>query len=152
MEKIIKLRRDLHKNPEVSNKEFSTSKRIEDFMNQYSPDELIRIGETGLAYVYKGNNSGKTIVFRAELDALPIKEKNNIPHISSNEGVAHLCGHDGHMAIIVALAKKISDNRPKNGNLVLLFQPAEETEHGTIDGNISEYSILCFSFSSFAIL
>lgn len=133
MDEIINLRHDLHQNPELSNNEFETSKRIINFMHKYSPDEVIKFSKTGLAFVFKGKNEGKTIVFRAELDALPIFEENNLKYISKNSGIAHSCGHDGHMAIITGLAKKIAANLPNKGNVVLLFQPAEEVEQGAKD-------------------
>jgi len=134
MKEIIKLRQELHKYPEISNSEFATTKRINDFIQKFSPDEVIKLSNTGLAFVFKGKEKGKNLMFRAELDALPITENNNsIDYVSVNKGVAHLCGHDGHIAILVGLAKKIVKNRPKNGMVVLLFQPAEETEQGAKD-------------------
>lgn len=133
MNELIKLRQELHRNPELSNKEFETSERILKFVDKFIPDKIIKLGKTGLAFVFDSNRSGKTLVFRSELDALPILEKNKINYISTNEGVAHSCGHDGHMAILVGLAQKISENRPKKGKVVLLFQPAEEIEQGARD-------------------
>lgn len=124
---IINLRHTLHRYPELSRQEFETSRRITDFMKQFNPDEIIPVADTGRMFVYKGEEPGETIVFRCELDALPIQERSpNLAYRSSVDGVAHLCGHDGHMAIIAYLGKLISENRPKNGKVVLLFQPAEE--------------------------
>jgi len=133
MKKIITLRHFLHQNPELSNKEYKTSKIIIDTIQKYFPDEIIQLNNTGLAFIYKSNEEGNTIMFRAELDALPITEKNNIKYISKKKGVAHSCGHDGHMAILVRLAQKISKNPPKKGKVVLLFQPAEEVGQGAKD-------------------
>ena len=133
MRNIIALRQELHKYPELSNKEFETSGRIASFFQNLSPDQIIKLGSTGLAFVFNGKESGKTVMFRAELDALPIAETNNLTYASANNGVAHSCGHDGHMAIISGLAKKISDHRPQKGKVVLLFQPAEEVEQGACD-------------------
>ena len=130
MKEIIALRKAIHKNPELSNKEFATSKRIVEFIKQYSPDEFINIGKTSIAFIFKGKSVGKTTVFRAELDALPIFEKNTIDYNSKNRGVAHSCGHDGHMAILAGFAERISKNRPQKGKVVLLFQAAEEIEEG----------------------
>lgn len=132
-QKIVDLRRELHKYPEISNKEFKTTERIIHFINEYNPDEVIRLGETGVLFVFKGKEEGKTILFRAELDALPIKEISEIEHKSLNENRSHVCGHDGHMAILAGLAQKISNDRPTKGSVILLFQPAEEVEQGARD-------------------
>jgi len=129
---IIKLRRELHQHPEVSNAEHATSERIINFIKGYKPDELIRLGETGVLFAFKGKKKGETIVFRSELDALPITETTALKYTSVNNNVSHACGHDGHMAILAALAQKISANRPTKGNVFLLFQPAEEVEQGAL--------------------
>ncbi|MCW5883465.1 MAG: amidohydrolase [Candidatus Kapabacteria bacterium] len=133
MNKIVELRRKLHQNPELSNKENETSKIIEEYMLKLSPDLLLNMSKTGKAYVFDSNKRGYNIMFRAELDALPIQEASNLPHSSSNDGVAHLCGHDGHLAILVGLAERISLNRPKQGKIIFLTQPAEEVEQGAYD-------------------
>ena len=133
LKKIITLRHLLHQNPEVSNCEFKTSIRISDFINQLKPDEVINLSKTGKAFVFKGKEDGPTLVFRSELDALPITEKTGLPYASLNNHVAHSCGHDGHMAIISGLASKIAQNPPVKGKAVVLFQPAEEVEQGAKD-------------------
>jgi amidohydrolase len=103
-------------------------------MRQFKPDQEIPVAGTGKMFVFEGDDPGETIVFRCELDALPIQERSpNLAYRSSIDGVAHLCGHDGHMAIIAYLGKLISENRPKKGKAVLLFQPAEETDLGAKD-------------------
>ncbi|MGZ2368391.1 amidohydrolase [Ancylomarina sp. YFZ004] len=131
--KIIKLRHELHQYPEVSNNEYKTSERIEDFIKTLLPDEIINLSKTGKAFIFKGKEAGKTIVFRAELDALPILEKSSLPYASTNKNVSHVCGHDGHMAILAGLAQKLANETPKYGKIVLLFQPAEEVEQGAKD-------------------
>lgn len=130
---IVRLRRELHKNPELSNNEFQTSERISDFFSGLNPDKAISLSNTGKAFVFNGNSPGKTVIFRAELDALPINENSSAIYKSMNKNVAHSCGHDGHMSIIAGLGKKIASNRPKTGRAVLLFQPAEEVEQGARD-------------------
>ncbi|MDX1828628.1 MAG: amidohydrolase [Lutibacter sp.] len=130
---IIELRHKLHQNPEVSNNEFKTSKRIADFINPLAPSKVIPLSKTGLAFVFNGQNPGKTTMFRSELDALPIAEKSALPYASIHKNVAHVCGHDGHMAILAGLAQKIAKNPPKYGKVVLLYQPAEEVEQGAKD-------------------
>jgi len=133
IKKIIELRHELHKHPEVSNSEYKTSERIVSFMNTFLPDKIIHLGTTGKAFVFIGTEAGKTVMFRAELDALPILEKSSLPYSSVNQNISHVCGHDGHMAILAGLTQKISNERPKYGKVVLLFQPAEEVEQGAKD-------------------
>jgi amidohydrolase len=128
---LIQLRKELHQHPEVSGKELETSKRIIAFLEKYAPDEIItEIGETGVVAIYKAKQPGKTVLFRCELDALPIEEINTFDHRSQTNGVSHKCGHDGHMAILCGLATELSQNRPETGSVILLFQPAEEDGSG----------------------
>ena len=131
--KIIALRRELHKYPEVSNGEYQTTDRIVNFINEYKPDEVIRLGDKGVLFVFQGAEQGKTVMFRCELDALPIQEISELEYASVNKGISHVCGHDGHMAIVAGLAQKISNDRPVKGKIILLFQPAEEVEQGACD-------------------
>ena len=138
-QKIIALRRELHRYPELSNIENSTSERIINFIKEYNPDEIIRLGDTGVLFVFKGNENGKTLVFRCELDALPIKETTDVEYKSVNNHISHACGHDGHMAILAGLAQKISNDPPTKGKVILLFQPAEEVGQGAL--NILENSM-----------
>jgi len=123
----------LHKYPELSNDEYNTSERIISFIKEYNPDEIIRLGDTGVLFVFKGNENGKTLLFRSELDALPIKELTEVDYKSVNNNISHACGHDGHMAILAGLAQNISNDRPTKGKVYLLFQPAEEVEQGARD-------------------
>lgn len=130
---LIALRKDLHKHPEVALKEKNTAQRICSFLENYPPDELItEVGETGILAIYNGSTPGKTVVFRAELDALPIQEINTFEHKSIYEGVSHKCGHDGHMTILCGLATQLHAKRPQTGKVVLLFQPAEEDGQGAV--------------------
>ncbi len=133
IEEIIAFRKKLHQNPEVSNKEFSTAEMVLETVSQFKPDAILNLGKTGKAFVFDSKKSGPTITFRAELDALPIKEINTISYASKNENVAHACGHDGHMAILTGLASQIAQDRPTKGKVVILFQQAEETEQGAKD-------------------
>ena len=131
--KLIALRHQLHSQPEISNREYNTAQTIVDFIQKYQPDEVIELGETGRAFVFNGVEEGKTTVFRAELDALPISEKSGVKYASNYPGIAHACGHDGHMAILAGLAQEIANHPPQKGRVVLLFQPAEEVEQGARD-------------------
>jgi amidohydrolase len=132
-QKIIKLRQEIHKHPEVSNNEYNTSERIINYVKKSNPDEIIKLGETGVAFAFNGKGKGKTVVFRAELDALPINEKSGVEYSSVYDHISHSCGHDGHMAILTGLIGKVAENRPERGQVVMLFQPAEEVEQGARD-------------------
>ncbi|WP_313501366.1 amidohydrolase [Kaistella carnis] len=135
MNEILTLRKHLHQNPELSGFEFQTAKTIAAFLKQYSPDELLQnLGNgTGIIAVYHPDKEVKqTIMFRCELDALPIQEINEFDHRSDVDEVSHKCGHDGHMSIMCSLAKKLSEKRMKHTKVVLLFQPAEENGEGAV--------------------
>jgi len=130
---LINLRHILHQEPEISNQEFNTSARLRKFLEQSDPDQIVSGDKTGFLVVYNGQAPGPTVTFRAELDALPIKEISNLPYHSRNDGVAHVCGHDGHMTILAGLGQVIARSRPARGKAVLLFQHAEEVEQGARD-------------------
>lgn len=124
---LITLRHALHRQPELSGAEVDTARFIADALRATNPDTLLTdLGGHGVAAVYDSGTQGPTVMFRAELDALPITETSGDAHASERAGVAHLCGHDGHMAILMGLAAA----RAERGRLVLLFQPAEETGAG----------------------
>tara|TARA_R110002049_G_scaffold256629_3_gene432088 strand:+ start:3152 stop:4303 length:1152 start_codon:yes stop_codon:yes gene_type:complete len=131
-QKLIKFRQELHQHPEVSNLEKETAQRVIDFVTPFHPDELVtEVGGHGVLVNFKGKNDGETTAIRAELDALPILEANHhLDYRSKVEGNAHLCGHDGHMAMVLSLVEFLSNNRPKYGHVILLFQPSEETGEG----------------------
>lgn len=128
---LKEIRHEIHKHPEVSGRETSTSERIVSFLKDLNPDELITgIGGNGLIARFKGNKKGPVVLFRSELDALPIQETCDIPYKSVTDNVSHKCGHDGHMAILLGFSKIISQHRPEKGDILILFQPAEETGEG----------------------
>jgi amidohydrolase len=130
-DKLIRLRKDLHRYPELSSEEKRTAGRIKTFIGKLKPDRIIKnIGGHGLAFIFEGEEDGPTVLIRCELDALPIQEENSFDHRSTVEGVAHKCGHDGHMVILAGLAEKLADKKLKKGRVVLLYQPAEETGQG----------------------
>jgi len=131
IEKIKLLRKELHRYPELSGRETETARRIKKFIEKYHDAKIIEnIGGNGLAVIHAYSNSGPTIVIRCELDALPIEETNNFEHRSINKGISHKCGHDGHMAIVAGLVFWLKEQDFKNGKVILLFQPAEETGTG----------------------
>lgn len=126
-------RKELHRYPEVSNEEYATSGRMRDWLDEMGPpDTVVELDQTGFAAVYKGKENGPRIALRCELDALPVAEVNTFAHRSVVDGVSHKCGHDGHMSILLEVAEFASKHRPKSGELVLLFQSAEETGDGAI--------------------
>lgn len=128
---LLALRKWLHKNPELSGKEQNTSRKLEEFIRQTSPDKIITgLGGYGVAAVYVFDEKGPTILVRADMDALPIDEVNTFAHKSENNGVSHKCGHDGHSTILSGLAMALKNNPFPNGRIVLLFQPEEETGQG----------------------
>jgi amidohydrolase len=128
---LRKLRRAVHADPEVAHTEKRTAARIVEFVERARPDKIATgIGGHGVAVEFAGEAEGPTLLFRAELDALPIRERADIPHKSTTEGVAHVCGHDGHMTTLAGLARRLGERRPKRGRVVCLFQPAEEVGEG----------------------
>ena len=129
--KVIELRHELHQNPELSDNEFLTAERIAMILSEFKPNEIIRgIGGNGIACIYKGKNEGPSVLFRCDMDALPINEEIDKNYTSVVEGVSHKCGHDGHMAIMIGLAQAFYNNPPEKGQVVLLFQPSEENGQG----------------------
>lgn len=128
---LIHLRRLLHANPEVSGCEENTAACITGFLKKLNTDQIItNIGGYGILALFDSGKPGPTLLFRADMDALPIQELNEFPHRSVINGVSHKCGHDGHTAILCGLAEKIAAEKPATGKVYLLFQPAEETGAG----------------------
>ena len=131
IESLISFRQFLHAHPSLSNHEQETARIIKEKLLTFTPDLLVEnVGGHGIFAVLDSKKSGPTIVFRCELDALPIQEINTFSYQSTREGIAHKCGHDGHMTILCGLAQILAKQRPSSGKVVLLFQPAEETGDG----------------------
>lgn len=131
---LIDFRRELHRHPELSGQEQETAVSVAAFLKQYHPNQLLTgLGGTGVAAVFDGAapDKGPTVLFRAELDALPIAETNpDLPYKSIRAEVGHKCGHDGHMATLAGLASLLHRQKPATGKVILLYQPAEETGAG----------------------
>ena len=130
---LTSLRRALHRIPERSGGEAETARRIEEELAACKPDEMITgMGGNGILATYKAASGTpkQTLLFRAELDAVAVTEETRLPYHSENRGTMHACGHDGHMAILIGLAHLLSDTRATDLDLLLLFQPAEETGEG----------------------
>ena len=125
--KIIKIRRDIHKHPELSFQEFRTAKLVSDSLKKFGLEVDENIGKTGVVGILKGARPGKTIAFRADMDALPIKETSDLSYKSVNDGVMHACGHDAHTAMLLVAAEILSKNIEQiSGKIKFIFQPAEE--------------------------
>jgi len=127
---IIAWRREFHKNPELSWEEIKTGNRICEELTGMNI-KLKRVAKTGILGTLKGNKPGKTVALRADMDALLVKEVNDVPYRSKNEGVMHACGHDGHVAMLLGAAKILSQMQNEiEGTVKFIFQPAEEIAQG----------------------
>lgn len=121
----------LHQYPETALQEFKTTAFIKEYLVNKCRVELLDLGlETGVLAIIKGDGKYGTVGFRADIDALPLQEKTTLEYKSKIAGCMHACGHDAHTAILLAFARLLSLNNPFKGNVVFLFQPAEEAEHG----------------------
>ncbi|UUV21189.1 amidohydrolase [Paenimyroides aestuarii] len=130
-ERLQKIRRDFHQNyAERSTQEFKTCKRIQEILKDYPAANVFPIGKTGVMAVFEGKGRGKTIMLRADTDALPIQETNDFAHKSIDPNVSHKCGHDGHTTILIGVAEMLQENPIEKGKIVLLWQPAEENGMG----------------------
>ena len=125
------LRRDFHKNPELGFKETRTAEIISKELNKHGYRVKEKVGKTGVEGYLEGNTNVPVTLLRFDMDALPITEEITTPYASKNTGVMHACGHDGHMAIGLCVAKLLSKNKEKlSGSLKFCFQPAEEILEG----------------------
>ncbi|HEV7256324.1 MAG TPA: amidohydrolase [Bosea sp. (in: a-proteobacteria)] len=128
---LVAFRHDLHRRPEISGEESETAIAVTRFLMASAPDRIVTgLGGHGVAAIFEGREPGPTVMLRAELDALPIEELSSAAHRSQVPGKGHLCGHDGHMAILAAVGRGLGRQRPQRGRAILLFQPAEETGAG----------------------
>ena len=123
---LIKIRHDFHQYPELGMQETRTSQKVNELLNSWSIKTYTGVGKKGIVGVLEGNNPGKTIGLRADMDALPIEEKTNLPYSSKNPGVMHACGHDAHTTMLLGAARYLSENKNFSGKVVFIFQPAEE--------------------------
>ena len=123
---LIKIRHDFHQYPELGMQETRTSQKVNELLNSWGIKTYTGVGKKGIVGVLEGNNPGKTIGLRADMDALPIEEKTNLPYSSKNPGVMHACGHDAHTTMLLGAARYLSENKSFSGKVVFIFQPAEE--------------------------
>nr|WP_216600126.1 amidohydrolase [Ruegeria sp. HKCCD7559] len=127
------MRHEFHQQPELSGQEEHTAARVADLLRQAGADRVLcGIGGHGVAALYESGTAGPTVGIRCELDGLPIQERSDLEYASQIAGKGHLCGHDGHMVMVLGVAEALKEQRPKSGRVVLIFQPAEETGHGAI--------------------
>jgi amidohydrolase len=128
---LIATRRHIHENPELSFEEEETSRFVASELRSmgYEPEE--GVGGFGVRAVLRGAFAGKTVALRADMDALPIDEDNDLPYRSRRAGAMHACGHDAHTAMLLTAARALREEREHlRGNVVFLFQPAEELPPG----------------------
>ena len=130
VKEVIKIRRYLHKYPEISEKEYNTCEYIRNYLNNIGINNKV-IGKTGVVGTLIKDEDFPTVAIRAEIDALPINEENTFEYKSKNNGVMHACSHDGITAVVLGLAKLLSENKDKlNCNVKFIFEPAEEVGKG----------------------
>ena len=125
-DELTAIRRDLHEHPELGFEEVRTSGIVAEKLAEWGIEVHRGIGKTGVVGVLKGNRPGKTVGLRADMDALPIDERTNLPFASKTPGVMHACGHDGHTTMLLGAARYLAETRDFAGKAVFIFQPAEE--------------------------
>ncbi|HTJ28645.1 MAG TPA: amidohydrolase [Candidatus Limnocylindria bacterium] len=128
---VVATRRDLHEHPELGFEEHRTAELVARRLEALGFEVHTGIGRTGVVGVLRGTRPGKTIMLRADMDALPIDEENDVPYRSRSAGTMHACGHDGHVAILLGAARVVMSRRDEvAGTVCFLFQPAEEGKGG----------------------
>ena len=139
---MIHIRRELHANPELGFEEFETSRLVAEKLSEFGYKVIKGVGKTGVIGLLKEKSEGKTLMLRADMDALPMQELNQVEYKSKNDGVMHSCGHDGHTAILLMVAKKLMEMKDKiSGQVKIVFQPAEEGLNGAqhmVDDGVME--------------
>jgi len=130
-DEVISIRRELHMYPELGFQEFKTSSLVENYLNELGIEVKTNVAKTGVVGVLYGREASKTALLRADMDALPIEELNEVPYKSRNPGIMHACGHDGHVAMLLVAAKVLIRHRDElSGNVKFVFQPSEEKSPG----------------------
>lgn len=129
---VVRVRRHLHANPELSFEEYNTSKYVQEKLAEYGISYQAGIANTGIIGLIEGRNPSKKVVaLRADMDALPILEQNEVPYKSTNPGVMHACGHDAHTANLLGVGRILQNLKNEfEGTVKLIFQPAEEKSPG----------------------
>lgn len=145
-DELIALRRDFHMHPELGMEEFRTSKIVGNFLGKLGIKVQKNVANTGVVGILKGNLHGKTIALRADMDALPMEDLKNVEYKSTIPGKMHACGHDAHTSILLGTAMLLSKMKDElKGNVVFIFQPAEETVGGAEamikEGILKDYKV-----------
>ena len=130
LDEIIELRHDLHQYPELAFQEHRTAKKVAALLGDWGYEVTTGIAGTGVVATLRRGDGNRSIGIRADMDALPIEEATGLDYASSNPGVMHACGHDGHTAILLAAARYLAESGSFSGTLRLIFQPAEEIGAG----------------------
>src|SRR5687768_4946933 len=125
-EDLTALRHHIHQHPELSHKEVETARLVAEKLQAWGYEVTEGVGGTGVVGRLKVGTGTRTIGIRADMDALPITEETGLPYASTNTGVMHACGHDGHTTILLGAARRIAATKNFSGTVNLIFQPAEE--------------------------
>ena len=132
-DELVATRRDLHQHPELGFEETRTAGIVAERLNEYGFEVQAGVGQTGVVGLLEGAQAGPTVLLRFDMDALPIQEETGLPYASQNDGMMHACGHDGHTAMGLGLAKIMSQYQGDiAGTLKFVFQPGEEGLGGAI--------------------
>ena len=123
---IAAVRRDLHAHPELCYEEVRTADVVATQLAQWGLPVHRGLGTTGVVGIVKNGSSARAVGLRADMDALPVTERNTFAHASKHPGKMHACGHDGHTAMLLAAAQHLARHRHFDGTVYLIFQPAEE--------------------------
>src|SRR5262245_45455429 len=124
VKEMVAVRRDLHQHPETAFEELRTSGIVAERLRALGPEVRTGVGKTGVLASVRGAKPGKTVLLRADMDALPIQEENDTPYRSKIAGKMHACGHDCHTSILLGVAKQlVSDRNDLQGQVRLCFQP-----------------------------
>ena len=163
-DQMVTWRRYLHEYPELSFQEENTARMVGDILAGYGIEVKRNVGGHGVVGILRGANPGPTIALRADMDALPIQEENEVPYKSKIENVMHACGHDAHTATLFGVAKILSRHQDElNGTVKFIFQPAEEEapggairmiEDGALDGVdiiFANYVLSTMKLGNFAV-
>jgi amidohydrolase len=125
-DEVVELRRDFHRHPELGLEEHRTSEKVAAYLKNCGL-EVCRMNKTGVVGLLRGDQPGPTLLLRADMDALPIQEENDLPYKSTNPGVMHACGHDAHTAMLLVAAKILANLKQQvRGNIKFVFEPNEE--------------------------
>ena len=128
---LIQVRRELHRIPGIRFDVEETSDYVAEKLRNFGLEVQTGVGKTGVVGLLRGKQAGKTIMYRSDMDALPIKEQNEVDYVSQHDGKMHACGHDGHISIALHIAKILAQHRDEQkGTIKFVFQPAEEGAGG----------------------